>query len=128
MNRNAPPRDVVLHIAKLEAARAGITLDQILGDGSRQAARFVDARREAIRRIVSVTGCSATATARVWGLGREAASKAFRTTAGRYDPETVDRLSWAHGAHRAAQIVAGNDPKTQADLAAWRRLGSGRPA
>lgn len=33
------------------------------------------------------------------------------------------RLAWLYGAERAARIIEGRDPKTEADLAAWRRLG-----
>jgi hypothetical protein len=33
------------------------------------------------------------------------------------------RLAWAHGPERAAAIIEGRDPQTEADLAAWRSLG-----
>lgn len=35
-----------------------------------------------------------------------------------------DRLIWLYGGARAAEIMAGRDPATQADIAAWRRLGT----
>ncbi len=41
---------------------------------------------------------------------------------------TLERLRWQYGVDRAARIVTGNDPATQADLAAWRRLGNPRDA
>jgi hypothetical protein len=45
-----------------------------------------------------------------------------------YDPGhswadfTAGRLRWHYG-ERAESIIAGNDPATQADLAAWNHLG-----
>lgn len=35
-------------------------------------------------------------------------------------------LKWRYGADRAAQVLAGQDDATNADLAAWRALGSCR--
>lgn len=37
--------------------------------------------------------------------------------------DTCARLFWAHDADRAADIVAGKDRATNADLARWRTLG-----
>lgn len=37
-------------------------------------------------------------------------------------------LAWQYGETRADAIMAGRDPKTQADLAAWRQLGRRRVA
>ena len=34
------------------------------------------------------------------------------------------RLTWFHGASRAAAILAGLDAASEADLAAWRRVGA----
>lgn len=36
---------------------------------------------------------------------------------------TWTRLEWTHGADRAALIVIGKDPPTQADIARWEALG-----
>jgi hypothetical protein len=36
---------------------------------------------------------------------------------------TRARLDWLYGYDRARQIDAGLDPATQADIAAWNRLG-----
>lgn len=36
---------------------------------------------------------------------------------------TARNLAWRYGAKRARAIQRGNDPVTQADLAAWSRLG-----
>lgn len=44
-----------------------------------------------------------------------------------YDKSTADRLTACHGPKRAALIVAGLDAATNADLAAWRRVGSLNP-
>lgn len=40
-----------------------------------------------------------------------------------YDPGTIQKLVSCHGPERAALIVAGKDPATNCDLAAWDRLG-----
>lgn len=37
---------------------------------------------------------------------------------------TLERLTACHGPRRAASIMAGTDPATLADIAAWRRLGA----
>lgn len=39
-----------------------------------------------------------------------------------YLPTLEDRLCWAHEPSRAAHILAGLDERTNADLAAWKRL------
>lgn len=36
---------------------------------------------------------------------------------------TFGRLAWQYGPDRAALIMDGKDPKTKADLMAWRHLG-----
>lgn len=36
---------------------------------------------------------------------------------------TKERLAWSYGPDRAAQIIAGNDPATQGDVARWNSLG-----
>lgn len=36
----------------------------------------------------------------------------------------VQKLEWLHGHERAAKILLGKDEATNADLAAWRGLGS----
>ena len=40
-----------------------------------------------------------------------------------YDTPTFSKLSWLYGHDTACSIAAGNDPKTNTDLAAWRGLG-----
>lgn len=36
------------------------------------------------------------------------------------------RLTWLYGEQRARLIMLGRDPDSNADLASWNRLGSGR--
>lgn len=36
---------------------------------------------------------------------------------------TARNLAWSYGEERAARIIAGQDPKTQADIARWQALG-----
>lgn len=48
------------------------------------------------------------------------------TPAHPYDVVTLDHLTWAHGPKRAALILAGDDPETEADIACWRRMGARR--
>lgn len=40
--------------------------------------------------------------------------------------DTELRLLWQYGPERASAIVDGHDPATEADIAAWRRLGEPR--
>lgn len=40
-----------------------------------------------------------------------------------WDLKTWERLAFIYGPERASLIQEGRDPKTQADLAAWRNLG-----
>ena len=40
-----------------------------------------------------------------------------------YDPSTLSRLTWRHGAERTARIMLGRDAETEADLIAWRQIG-----
>lgn len=41
---------------------------------------------------------------------------------------TFRRQCWLYGPERAAAIMVGEDPATEADIAAWNRLGAGRVA
>ena len=41
---------------------------------------------------------------------------------------TWHRLQWQHGRERAEAVMEGQDAKSQADLAAWNRLGTKRKA
>jgi hypothetical protein len=38
------------------------------------------------------------------------------------------RLAWVYGPARAEAVMAGRDPATNADIAAWTGLGEGRAA
>jgi hypothetical protein len=44
-----------------------------------------------------------------------------------YDPTTIERLKARHDTERVRAILAGLDGVTNADLAAWRRLGVAEP-
>lgn len=102
-------------------------------------------RRVAIRRILAELNCSQSGLAAVWGISittirlalEEVGAKQAYTKGQRRSPPTADeinsqrlheRLRWAHGDERAATIMAGNDPQTNADVERWNRLGSGREA
>lgn len=122
-----PDRALVERVIREEASSALISADAVIGrslDG-----RAVSARAKAIRRILRETGCSEMGLANVWGISNSTVRQAVRfgkyfgpPATGAYDVETAERLTWAHGAERARQIIAGHDPATQADLAAWRRI------
>lgn len=48
-------------------------------------------------------------------------------------PHAMEELTWArlvecHGVERALSIARGTDPATNADLKAWRALGTKKPA
>lgn len=125
-----PSRNRVLAVIGSEAMRANVHADDVIN--ITRVGRLAAFR--AMRRIVRETNCSANALAEVWGCeastvtialreGREP-DPAARGARGAYDASTTERLRWAHGEARAAQIVAGHDPRTNQDLASWRRIGA----
>jgi hypothetical protein len=132
-NKNHPDRAFVEKVAREEAAAAAAGLDAVLHMS--RAGNATSARHhKAFRRIIRETGCSVEGLAEVWGCYAESIKHALRTDptpptlfqAQAADQQTEnfhDRLRWAHGNEHAARIIAGKDPKTNADLAAWKRLG-----
>lgn len=124
---NKPDRAIVERIVREEAASAGLPVMALLGGSKREA--DTRARHRAILRIREVTGCSERGLAEVWGIsdwtvrnaGRELGTRVRRPKPS-YDGRTIEALRWAHGEPRTAQIVAGCDPNTIRDLAAWRRV------
>lgn len=139
---NTPDRTVVERIARQEAERFGVSFDSVIGVGN--GPTIVEARHAAMRRLVDETGCSLIGLCWAWGCGRDAARRAlgakplkknFSTkrgavpapapapTASAYDTPTVRRLAEIHPLERVAAIIAGRDPATNQDIAAWRQLG-----
>lgn len=129
MSHNRPSRSFVERVAREEAAAAGVTMSAILAGVGRRA---VAARRKALRRIKRATGCSTYGLATVFGCDHGAVIDALRQdvgpSEGPYDVWTIARLRARHGNERADAIIAGRDPATIADIAAWNRLGTGRAA
>jgi hypothetical protein len=124
MSRNRPPRALVERIAREEAIAARVRFSDILTGRDR---RSVRARRAALRRIKRETDCSTFGLAAVFGCDHGAVLDAMAMEPAAppptlYDALTVERLRWAHGEARASQIIAGADPRTNADLQAWRRI------
>ncbi len=119
--RAYPARAVVERVIREEAWRTGARVADVIGASRKPAAQ--EAITAAITRIMAETGCSHRGLEQVWGSTLR--KQARRPTVNGYDPSTIERLRWAHGDARTAQIVAGKDPATNADLAAWRRLGAG---
>lgn len=132
----------VLSVARSVCRRTGSNLRAVLGPhGTRQEARV----RAAIWRIIfRATDCSATELARVWGCDpgcilrtnaaphqREVRRAARIQAARAMTPaqlQAARTLAFVYGAERAAEILNGRDDKTNADLAAWRALGTKRAA
>jgi hypothetical protein len=124
---SAPDKALILRVATEEAAAAGAQLGDVLGmaiDG-----RAIAARRRAMLRIISETQCSPSALARAWGCDPSLPSRYVREESHRqaaavsaYDLNTRARLHACHP-ERAASIIAGTDAATNADIAAWRRIG-----
>lgn len=119
-----PDRADLERILRDEAKAHRISFDTILGTSMR--ARVVKARRSAICRALAETGCSERGLARVWGLDPSTVSRAARSAGSpralAYDEATLAHLAWRYGDARTRQIAAGQDPHTQNDIAAWKRL------
>lgn len=120
-----PPRVRVLAVNGSEAMRANVHADDVIN--ITRAGRLT--AFAAMRRIVAETNCTAAALADVWGCEPHTVTIALRqgrqpdpAVSRTYDRWTLERLRWAHGSARAAQIAAGHDPRTNNDLAAWRRV------
>lgn len=123
----------VLQIAQEEAERANLPVERLLA--RRVNSPMLQVRNRVWRRIIRETGCNRADLARAWGTTRATIGHALglKRTPGTqeasiYDLRTITRLYFSHGQDRAAEIVAGRDPDTNDDIAAWRRLGTGRGA
>jgi hypothetical protein len=117
---------LVERVIREEARRHRIDFGSVLNVSMRSAA--VNARRAAIKRLSALTQCRPHELASVWGC--ETATIRASLMAGSpppivYDALTAERLRWAHGEARAAVIIAGADPMTRQDIAAWRAIGGG---
>lgn len=121
-----PSRQLVTVIATAEAARSRCSLEEMLGTGQRATKSVLRGRQRAFQRIIAESGCSAAGLARVWGLSERSVALTLKRSFGPYTTETVARLAQQHGNARAAAIVRGEDPATNADLAAWASLGGSR--
>lgn len=123
-----PARSTVLRIATQEADAVGVDVGDVLGMARNGVAAM--ARRRAMIRILRETGCTPSALARAWGCDRQIPARLIgREPPPRgpiYDAGTRARLRSRHGAERTELIAAGQDAATNADLARWRRLGTGR--
>lgn len=121
-----PDRALVLRVAEEESAATGAKLANVLGMATDGYSKL--ARRRAMVRIVRETGCTLGGLAVVWGCDRQVVARIVlmgEPTPAKemiYDPDTRERLRWAHGEDREAQIAAGNDAQTNADIGAWRRV------
>jgi hypothetical protein len=119
-------RAVIAHIS----CRTGVSEEAVL---SSRAAKAKAARHRAWRLIVRVSGCSMLGLADVWGCNRDAVERTFRNKPRKPSsaPVTDDSARRQHAytmrflyPARAGAVLADMDPATQADLAAWKALGS----
>lgn len=107
-----------------EASKAGVELgDLVTRLHAKTDPKIIRARRRAIRRVLAETGCSRNGLARVLGVCSDTVDRAAKEFPSVYDDLTSARLTWRHGFWRARQIMADQDARTRADLAAWNRLG-----
>lgn len=131
-----PDRNRVREIIRDVARVRKVYVDELI-NGSRTP-DVLQARYVAIRRILAETNCTQEGLAQVWGINvatvRQAVAEAGEKRAYRaapptpktrplYDERTIERLRWAHGDDRTTEIIAGQCPATQADIAAWRLIG-----
>jgi hypothetical protein len=119
---------LIREVIDQEARRGGVAATLVIGRSN--GPRAVAARRRAAKRIVIMTGCSASRLARMWGTETRTITAALTEAASiaPYDFATVNRLREFHGAEVAQAIIDGRHADTNADLAAWRRLGRGGAA
>lgn len=126
MSIRKPSRGDIERIVKEEAAKLSVDWEDVVSPSIVR--RVAEARHRAIRRIYRETGCSQMGLANAWGCSGTTVSAALSgggpPEPRDYDWRTAERLRWRYGEARAAQIIAGQDPNTIADLAAWRRVGS----
>ena len=116
--RIKPGRQTVERIVREEAKRSNVDVAHVLGASNVLAAKL--ARTRAMHRITIETGCSHIGLEEVWGSSLRRLAR--RKLSQGYDAPTIERLTWRYGPQRAAQIAAGQDPHTQNDIAAWKRL------
>lgn len=121
-------REPLYRHAREQAEIHGATFDAVLNIRRDRAA--VAARHAAYRAIMSETGCNPNELAQEWGIEPSAVYRALGsafTPAGKKEGVSKGglryRLRWHHGEKRAAQILSGRDPATQADIAKWNMLG-----
>lgn len=122
---NTPPKATVMRIVEEEATRFGVCPSAVSGLSREWNA--VDARRIAISRSLIETRCSQAGLAKVLGVSTSTVwTSAHYDQEGPYAEGTITALRWKYGDARARAIVAGNDPATNADIAAWRAIGGPR--
>lgn len=139
-----PPWRECLSIIRAESEKAGVDADAVVMCQSIDR-KVTAARRSAVRRILKEIGCTQAGLSQVWGIGVMAIRAALAEVGEKrsykaapqspkpkvretYDDMTRRRLAWKYGDARASQIIAGEDPNTNADIARWRAIGSRRAA
>lgn len=116
---------LVSQVIREEARRAGSSFDAVVNLGRR--AKDISARTNALQRLMRETGCNREELAEAWGCSERTITNTLNPKPPPIRPrhdQTAERLRWAHGEERAAQILAGRDPATQTDITAWRRIGA----
>lgn len=115
---------LIREIVSREALSVGVAPSVVIGRSNGR--RAVMARRRAVRQIVMQTGCSPSDLAEMWGAETRTITATLTEPAAiaPYDVATMDRLVWLYGPERAAAIVEGRDANTNADIAAWNRIGA----
>ena len=128
-----PQHHYLMRVISEEAAAAGADATRVLNMAKDRRSRA--ARANAINRVARETGAGPKAISLAWGcceetvgcvLGRKPPTPKPAKTVNGYDERTMARLQWQYGPERAVAIVAGIDPATNADLAAWNALGGAR--
>lgn len=124
-------RRLIERCATEAASKYGAKVADVLGTSRTRECVF--ARRDAMRSTLSACGCSEYQLAKAWGVDRQTVHRAvaveephrpFSINEGAAaDTALRAKLVWLYGAERAAAILAGNDPATQADIRRWNSLG-----
>ena len=112
--------EYLLNVIREEAGISGANLSKVVGMVS--APGLMNVRHRIWHRVHIETGAVAREIAETWGCGASTVGDGIRAQAHAWEALNA-RLEARHGPERAASIIAGRDPASNADRASWKALG-----